>query len=91
MGMNRRSFLQSLGLGVAAVYLRLAPEKAREVPALFRAPDGEMLLGHKGEQILETGFIYLAPYAPLYVTREVGLSDFANKPARGWFSRRSLF
>lgn len=78
--MNRRNFLRSLGLGVAAVYLRLAPEKVLAVPVGY----------HTAQEFMASGIIHL-PYTPIYVTRDLRVTDCGNKPAPGWFARRSLF
>lgn len=61
--MNRRNFLRSIALGVAAVTLRFRPES--KPAATVR------MVGFKGTSFLSAGYAY-APYTPLYVTGDIG-------------------
>ncbi len=63
--MNRRNFLRAIGVGVAAVYLRISPEKVRQVPVGF----------YTAQEMLICGYVDV-PYMPIYFTRAVALEDF---------------
>lgn len=70
--MNRRGFLRSLGLGAAAVYLRLAPEKLSAVPVGYFPASAFMASG-----------IVEVPYMPLYFARSVLLADLKPRSFSG--------
>jgi hypothetical protein len=62
--MNRRRFLQSLGIGMAMLTLGFRP----------KIQDENMPLRFKGRTDFEVGYIY-APYFPLYVTPPISVAD----------------
>jgi hypothetical protein len=67
--MNRRGFLGTLfGLAVApAVVARvITAHKPKPKHKVYRNPHGDRLIGYKGAQFLEPGYVY-APYIPLTI------------------------
>lgn len=83
--MNRRGFIRSLGIASAALMLRLRPESAlpkapeRKYFVFTAEYDGETLLGYRGRDFLEAGYIQ-APYMPLYVAGKFQVTDLVKGP-----------
>ena len=79
--MTRRTFLRNLGSLVGALSVALTvtrPQRAfrKDYYKTFtiRGPDDSILVGHKGAQFLEAGYIY-APYIPIFRTPNILYPD----------------
>jgi hypothetical protein len=74
MALTRRTFLRSLGAFAGAIGIGLTVTRPQQgfrtdyySTFTVKGPDNSYLMGYRGSQFLETGFVY-APYIPLYRT-----------------------
>ena len=73
--MNRRGFLQRIGLAISAVSvgINLIPSRTYHKPAAsyhsYEPPRtfAQYCQGYKGSEFLEVGYVY-CPYIPLFIT-----------------------
>jgi len=83
--MKRRGFLRSLLLApFAGLAVRMVLETLQEGASLPVTPIVKSypeLLGYKGAQFLETGYVY-APYIPLYQTCDLVNPEFVKRFAK---------
>ena len=75
--MTRRIFLRNLGIFFGAMTVGLTvtrPQRAFRKDyyktVTIRGPDNSVLVGYKGSEFLEAGYVY-APYIPIYRTPNI--------------------